>query len=252
MVYIAVATLPLSFFSDRASASILHNEDVDGDLSNMGSAPTNVGDLMLGSNSLKATFNAGMSAPDPDYFTFTIPKGLALKEILLNSWGASDGMEDIAFFAVETGATFDFDLSSAPPDSRATGLLGWSHIRSAQVVGTHDEDNKILIEMSLADEDPENTIVGDFYQEEKNNLSPTGDNSFLIDRWESGAEGFKLPLGPGEYSFWLRQGSDVKITVELNFNTQSVPESSSSVGLLAIAALGMAGLFHSKERQMGS
>jgi hypothetical protein len=214
----ALATVCFTLSINSASAVTLWNEDINGDLSDNGLAPTNVGTLQVGTNSLKATFNAGTTNPSPDYFTFKIPKGLALKDIILNSWSPLD--EDIAFFAVQQGSIFDFVV---PPNrDNAVGLLGWTHLRIAQV-GTN-----ILPEMAAS------------------NLPPSESGFNLPAPWVPGATGFSLPLKSGEYSFWLRQGGDVNITVEMDFNTVPVPET----GLAPVVALGLGlGGFLMKKRR---
>ena len=230
-----VLTMILFGLPTAAKAFSFYDEDVDGDLSDVGLYPTQLGKLTLGTNSLKATFNAGKIDPDPGYFTVTIPKGQVLKEIKLRSWNTYPVFEDIAFMGIQKGKVFDFVF---PNDklNPAEGLLGWSHLRSTQV-GT----NKILTEMSVANKPPEESGLDRVYMEEANNNPYTpeqianlpdgvteddlkGNLSNLAERWAPGATGFELPLGPGDYSFWLRQGSDVNITAKLDFNTKAVPE----------------------------
>ena len=221
-----VLTMVLFGLPTAAKAFSFYDEDVDGDLSNDGLNPTQLGPLTPGTNSLKATFNAGEIDPDPDYFTFTIPEGQVLEEIILRSWDSSPVFEDIAFIGMQEGVVFDFVV----PEDRgsAEGLLGWSHLRSTQV-GT----NKVLIEMSVSNQNPTESGVADFYNQEadSNPYPPEVLEEFpdledrlrdLTNQWVPGATGFDIPLGAGDYSFWLRQGSDVSITTQLDFNT--VPE----------------------------
>jgi hypothetical protein len=207
-----------------ASGSSLWNENLDGDLSNQGLEPTSLGRLQQGTNSLQATFNAGDLSPDPDYFTLTVPQGLMLKEIVLQSWTASPIFEDIAFFGVQEGKRFDFVVP--PEKNSASGLLGWTHLRSAQI------GNDILAEIGAS------------------NLSPEQSGFPLPAPWVPGASGFEIPLGTGDYSFWLRQGSDVNITVELDFEAVAVPvavpESFSITG--GAVALGLGWLLRKKAK----
>lgn len=249
----AISTLTLLNFSLTAKAASLHNEDIDGDLSNNGLDPTVLGELMLGTNSLKATFNAGTTNPSPDYFTVNVPQGLVLEEIVLKSWTAAPFFEEIAFFAIQKGTEFDFVFLNNL-DNPAEGLLGWTHLRSTQV----DDRGKILSEMSVANLAPEDSGLDKIYEEEANNnpyspeqIAQLPDdvteedliNSLrnLAGTWASGATGFSLPLQPGDYSFWLRQGSDTNITVELDFNTAraSTPEPFSILGIFSAFGLGI-------------
>ncbi|MEA5508159.1 PEP-CTERM sorting domain-containing protein [Crocosphaera sp. UHCC 0190] len=234
-----------------------YDEVSDGDLSDVGSTPTSLGSLNLGKNTLKATFNRG-SNPDPDYFTFNIPQGQVLTEIFLKSWNTSPFFEDIAFIAIEEGPSFDFVFSNTANSNPAEGLLGWSHLRSTQV-GT----NKILTEMALSNLDPITSglnivvnqeadnnpytpeqiaqfpsgVTEDQLKQNLRNLGVIGTSGSTIG-WFPGATGFKLPLGPGDYSIWLRQGTDTEISVELDFNTAKVPEPNNLFGIIITLGLG--------------
>lgn len=234
-----------------ASAATLWNESIEGDLSDDGLNPTHLDSLSPGSNSLKATFNAGTDDPSPDYFTIDIPEGLALSGIELLSWDASPIFEDIAFMAVQPGPVFNFTV---PEDKgNANGLLGWSHLRSTQV-GT----NKVLFEMSVSDQAPSESGVAAFYAEEadsypaellKNDSELDDRLRVLGDQWVPGAEGFNIPLEAGTYSFWLRQGSDVDITTEFDFKTVAVSTPEPMSGLAMSLALGTGLLALRKQRK---
>lgn len=239
----------------QAFAITLWDEDISGDLSDEGLHPTSLGALGLGSNSLEATFNAGTENPSPDYFTITVPEGLALEEIILKSWKSSPTFEDIAFIAVQRGNVFDYEV----PEDKASsaGLLGWSHLRSTQV-GT----NKVLREISTSNLDHTTSGTAAFYQEEADSHpypqsvlheSPdlVANLRGLTEQWAPGAEGFETPLTAGDYTFWLRQGSDIDITAQLDFqttaNTDEVPEPLSIFG--TGLALGFGYFFRKKKQQ---
>lgn len=237
-----------------AQAAILWNEATDGDLSDQGDAPTQLGPLMLGSNKLSATFNAGAISPSPDYFTIEIPEGQVLTDIILRDWKAEPTFEDIAFMAVQSGDVFDFVV---PADrSNADGLLGWTHLRSTQV-----GSNKILTELALSDTSPTENGVDAFYEAEAETYSPELLSQFpelpdnlraLGVQWVPGAEGFDKPLGAGEYTFWLRQGSDTDITAAFDFKTAALDNGVKTPEPLSLLALGMmsgAGLLLQRRRQ---
>lgn len=183
-------------FSSPAKAITLWDESINGDLSNNGLTPTELGKLQPGNNTLSATFSLGQANPDADYFTLEVPNKLSLKKIILKSLTPED---EVAFFAVQTGSVFDFVFTG--PD--ATGLLGWIDL------GQEEVGTDILYDMGKA------------------NLSPIA----------SGATGFTPPLGAGNYSFWLRQGGEMPVTVTVDFVT-TVPEPSTVVGLGTILGLG--------------
>ncbi|WP_299404955.1 PEP-CTERM sorting domain-containing protein [Acaryochloris sp. IP29b_bin.148] len=260
LLAVALTASAFGLAAQSASAITLWNENVNGDLSDEGLHPTSVGSLNLGSNLLTANFNAGTDNPAPDYFTFTVPHGLALNGIELKSWNSSPVFEDIAFIAVQRGSIFDYEV----PEDRgsAAGLLGWSHLRSTQV-----NTNKIFQEISTSNLDHVTSGTAAFYEEEAASnpydglaLAP-GDTPELLEdnlrglteQWAPGAEGFKAPLPAGDYTFWLRQGSDVDISAQLDFNTvvssnaDEVPEPLSIFG--TGLALGFGYVFRRKKQQ---
>ncbi len=262
---LATSALTLFTISTTATAGVLYDESVSRDLSDLGSDPTFLGTLMEGSNTLNASFNSDF----PDYFTLVIPEGKVLTNIVLNDWLATDPsgsetFEDIAFFAIKEGNTFNFDLATGTPGSRAVGLLGWSHLRTTQLLDTQvgrtlvSSENKILREMALSDINSDFNGIGDLYIAEANSNPYDGVPGLpseeiqaletrlrtLSETWESGATGFPLLLGSGTYSFWLRQGSETLITVDLDFKTAnlraaSTPEPFSIIGLAAVMSLGI-------------
>ncbi|MEM9090424.1 MAG: PEP-CTERM sorting domain-containing protein [Cyanobacteria bacterium P01_F01_bin.53] len=252
----ALIALPLGLsfgLATQAQAASLWNESTDGDLSDNGLTPTQLGPLSAGSNRLSATFNAGAVSPSPDYFTLEVPDGFALTGIDLRDWQSKPTFEDIAFFAVQKGDVFDFVV---PEDrSNANGLLGWTHLRSTQV-----NRNRVLTELARSNQSPAEAGVDAFYNEEAETYSPEQLAAFpelpdnlraLSEQWVPGAEGFDQPLGAGEYTFWLRQGSDTNITADLDFTLKSVKDAVSTPEPMSLLALGMvtgAGLLLKRRR----
>lgn len=98
-----------------AHAIVIHDESVNGDLSNDRFNPTPY-NLAMGASSVIATSVQG----DREFFSLTIPAGLQLSSIIQVSYVGDDG---VAFAAVQAGPQLTVD-----PDSfDATGLLGWTH-----------------------------------------------------------------------------------------------------------------------------
>lgn len=233
----------------NAETFSLWNEDTDGDLSDLGFSPTQLKPLSLGSNLLRATFNAGSDNPSPDYFTIDIPEGQVLTHINLLEWEAKPTFEDIAFMAVQEGTSFTFEV---PEDrSNAKGLLGWTHLRSTQV-----GSNKVLTELSTSNLPPSESGAAASYKAEAKTYpaellaADPGLPDRLIalgEQWVPGAKGFETPLGAGKYSFWLRQGSDTNITTEFDFKTAlaetedavSTPEPLSLIALGVVSGAGL-------------
>lgn len=131
----------LSSFSAPAQALILWDESINGDLSDNGLNPTDLGQLQGGNNTLTATFSLGQTIPDTDYFTFEVPQQLSLEQIILKSFTPED---EGAFFAVQTGNVFDFIFTG--PD--ATGLLGFLDF------GQEELNTDILDDMGRANLSP--------------------------------------------------------------------------------------------------
>ena len=115
MRHAVLGTLALSLLlAPAAGAVVLHNEAVNGDLSNNRLAPTA---LLpgVGTNSIIAT-SAGL---DREYFRLTLPPGSSLTAINLVSYSTAD----VAFIAVQSGATFTED----PNAPNVANILGYTH-----------------------------------------------------------------------------------------------------------------------------
>ena len=104
-----------------ALAAPIYDETVDGDLSGDRENPT-ARVLAAGSNTVTATVIAG----DLDYLTLTVPTGLELDSIVLDSYASPT---PVSFIAVQSGTIF-----TVPADAPTVGdLLGWAHFGSTLV-----------------------------------------------------------------------------------------------------------------------
>jgi hypothetical protein len=122
---IALAGLVAAALGNPAAAATIWDEGVDGDLSGNQSAPTGLV-VGAGTNSI-----AGVTQTDDvDFFTFTVPDGASLVQIILTSFESAD---DLAFLAIESGPVI---TSTASADH----LLGWLHV-SAAYTGTNILDD---------------------------------------------------------------------------------------------------------------
>ena len=124
-----------------AHGSIIYNEAVSGDLSNIFSSPT----LLTVSLGLNDVFGStGKSATtgiiDRDYFTFTVSPGEALSGITVLSGTQTLGPLGDSFIGVESGT----QLVNPQTATDATGLLGWTHY------GTDDIGVNILPLMGIS------------------------------------------------------------------------------------------------------
>jgi hypothetical protein len=112
-----------------AGAVVIHDEAVNGDLSNNRLAPT-VLNLGFGVNSIIATSQTG----DLEYYSIVLPAGGALVAINVTAYSQAD----IAFIAVQSGAIFTEPNAGANP----ANLLGYAHFGvSNGTLGTDILDN---------------------------------------------------------------------------------------------------------------
>lgn len=120
---VAIAAL---FASVAASAATVWNEGVDGDLSNSGLTPTSLS-IGTGSNLVYGTTGNAGSGVDRDYFTFTIPVGLELIQIILQPETAVSGGS--SFFAIQAGT----QVTVSPTGAGQENLLGFLHYANDQI-----------------------------------------------------------------------------------------------------------------------
>jgi hypothetical protein len=121
---IALAGLFIGVFGQSAAAATIWDEGTNGDLSGNTAAPTSV-TVAIGTNTVIGSTVGSEGGPDRDIFTFTVPDGAVLAEIVLTSFSSED---DLAFLGLQAG-------SSITDTSSADELLGWLH-PSAAFVGT--------------------------------------------------------------------------------------------------------------------
>ena len=118
---LAMAMLPSATF-----AATIYDEGTDGDLDGAGASATPLPLLTLGSNQVFGETGRNSAAVrDLDYFTFTVPAGFQLTQILL----LKSAPNAKGFAGFEVGSQF-----TVPPTvTDAAGLLGWVHYSALQV-----------------------------------------------------------------------------------------------------------------------
>jgi hypothetical protein len=119
-----------------AFAVTIHDEALDGDLSGSGAAPTALV-FAPGVNSVSGSTVAG----DLDYFSFGIPAGYLLGQIVLAEFVTTD---DRSFIAIQSGSVFTEPPSGTDP----ANLLGWTHFGTA--LDVPGPGTNILDEMGAA------------------------------------------------------------------------------------------------------
>jgi hypothetical protein len=121
-ITICIALLTLALLTQHAQAVVDWNEGTNGDLSDNGNAPTNLGTWGPGTHSIIASSDGLDGSADIDDFRFSIPAGSTLLS-LTNS--AYTGTDQTAFVGIAAGTTINH--ATAP-----TGLLGYTHFGPGQ------------------------------------------------------------------------------------------------------------------------
>ncbi len=106
-----------------ASADVLYDEGVSGDISGDRFNPTQGGVLALGSNTLSASVVDG----DRDFLTFTVGAGMELAAVNVTTFDSVLGNR--AFMGIQTGNVFTLD----PDVPNPAALLGYVLFGSGQV-----------------------------------------------------------------------------------------------------------------------
>ena len=109
---IAAAASLVAFAS--VAHAVTYNEASQGDLSNNGNSPTNLGVFGAGTHTVTAS-SAGSPSVDIDDFTFSIPAGLSLTDIIPTAYTGDD---ETAFIGLQAGNTIDHSGAS---------LIGYQH-----------------------------------------------------------------------------------------------------------------------------
>ncbi|PSK80470.1 Calx-beta domain-containing protein [Limimaricola soesokkakensis] len=153
-----------------------------GDFSEDGLAPTDLGVLLDGDNSLVAQ-QAGDNGPDGrdrDYFTFEVAAGQVLTEIVLEGFENGDPTDIAGFIGITKGNQITTD-----PTGPGSGDLDGGYI-----FNTGDLNQNLLEQLGSGSDQQGVTFPG-----------------------------FELPLPAGTYTIWLNQGADLPAKVTLNLKT---------------------------------
>lgn len=110
--------LALAAAAPAARAALTYNESVSGDLSNLGSAPTQLV-FSTGINRIIGTMGGGTDA-DPDIFTFNIQPGQYLTSIFLGPMNP----QERSFYAIAAGTTINMNDATTHLGSYLTYDIG--------------------------------------------------------------------------------------------------------------------------------
>jgi hypothetical protein len=158
-------------------AAVVWDEAVNGPFGDF-DHQTQLGAFKLGDNEIRGV--TGQTSPgvfDRDYFTFTVPAGLGLAELIVIN-ATSAGPLGISFIGIEAGTAITVPPTPTPPD--ASFLLGWRHY------GPDDIGNDILAAIGSP-------------------IPPMG------------AAGFTPPLGPGSYAVWIQETGMCNCVYDFDF-----------------------------------
>jgi hypothetical protein len=111
---IAVAVSLFAFAS--FAQAVVYSEASSGDLSNNGNAPTNLGTFGVGTHQVTSS----STFPDIDDYTFSIPAGATLAQIVPTAYTGDD---ETAFLGLQAGSTID---------NSGASLMGYQHFGPAQ------------------------------------------------------------------------------------------------------------------------
>src|SRR5689334_23034650 len=79
---LVLSCIILLAITSKTHASVAYDESLNGDLSNLGSAPTFI-TLGVGANEIFGTTGRNANGPDRDYFSFAVPTGYQITQFLL-------------------------------------------------------------------------------------------------------------------------------------------------------------------------
>ena len=134
---IAGAATPLALLIvASASAEVVYDEAIDGELSDLGFAPTSI---QFGEGSNDVIFVTDQDGDDRDFFTFTIEAGYELSGLVVNDFD-TDNEFNLAFISINGGSTLPFDPDA--PDTEQ--LLGYT------LFDERDIGSDIFLEMGEA------------------------------------------------------------------------------------------------------
>jgi hypothetical protein len=113
-------------FALPAHASVIWDESVNGDLSNLGSSPTAL-TMAAGSNTVLGVTGDQGQGTDRDYFRFDVPVGTVLSSIMLLDNTTVSG--SVSFLAIEAGP----QITATPSGGNVQDLLGYGHYGNDQI-----------------------------------------------------------------------------------------------------------------------
>ncbi|MEM9972689.1 MAG: malectin domain-containing carbohydrate-binding protein [Pseudomonadota bacterium] len=175
---------------------------IEGDFSDDGLTPTDLGTLATGDTLIVAS-QQGDSAPggrERDYFTFTVAEGEVLTGIILQDWVTAEGGTAQAFIGIQAGGQVTTDPVTF--DNSGDLLGGYIYNSGDEENPATSNDGNLLTVEALGAGSAQGVQFGD-------------------------GSGFTPPLPAGQYTIWLNQGGDIS-TATLRLVTE-VPGTSVTI-----------------------
>ncbi|MEO1794524.1 MAG: malectin domain-containing carbohydrate-binding protein, partial [Pseudomonadota bacterium] len=180
-----------------------YDENVNGDLSDDNTDPTDLPAFVEGSNIVTLFASDGNGdetgvPTDRDYFTIEVPTGFELSALTLVDYAAGGGSDNAAFIAISDEETINFtaeDIFSTQTEPANSNLIG------GLLIGATEVGTDILADLGSG------VVAG---------------------------SGFDGPLGAGVYTVWLNQNADVS-RASLDFELTPVAAPTNTVGDVVLA-----------------
>lgn len=204
-----LAAAACALLTAAPAIATIYNEAVSGDLSDNKAAPTAL-TLTPGLNSVIGTVSGfPPDGTDPqDWVSFTIPTGYKMISYVNAKYNSSD---DQGFTGFQFGSSFSGD------EFDAANYAGYAHYGTAAQNPDGNPTTSSTVGVNL--------------------LPLMADPSFA-----PGASGFTFPLGAGTYTFLIQQGDPSVTGYRFNMTVRPVPETGSSLCLLAMGSLALVAL----------
>ncbi|MCP4107018.1 MAG: PEP-CTERM sorting domain-containing protein [Desulfobacteraceae bacterium] len=136
---VALILLTLLFFVPTSHATTIWDESVNGDLSNISSAPSDISVLISGSNIIVGSIGAFFTSDNTDIFNFTVPAGYVLSNVILETYdyGASYDYVPVTLFDGATSSDPIIEFMLLTEWGAGTDLLQFDSAPGAQSAGIY-------------------------------------------------------------------------------------------------------------------
>ena len=177
-------------YNSSGAPLTLHDEGANGTLdplSRNSAAPTQLGELAVGSNLVSGHLEAALTVGDVDIFTFTVSPGTQLDSLFVREFSnvSSAANDSTGFLAINDAGTFPLTTAELNGGGNTDLFLGGTLFGAADVSSPGSNGNDLLAQAG--------TFAG---------------------------RGFTAPLGPGTYTIYAQQtGPATQYTLDFNVSS---------------------------------